>query len=139
MSTEHTNAVVFMCSDGRLHHGKVNSAETIREYLSVDYTYLIAIPGPDGILTRGSAAEQEAASSQFNLLKEAKSPVVVAVVGHCNCAGNPVSDDEHRNDIKEAVNIIRDWGYQGEIVGLLQLHENDASWPLEEVVRLGVA
>jgi hypothetical protein len=130
MSRTHKNAIAFVCSDGRLHHGGVNINEKIRQLLDVDYVYVIAIPGPDGILAKRDSPWCVTACEQFDLLLKVKSPVIVGVVGHTDCAGNPVSDNQHKHDIQDACSTVSQWGYGGDIRGLLVQRVSDSEWQL---------
>ena len=134
MSDNHKNAIAFVCSDGRLHHGEVNLCEKIRTLLEVDFVYIIAVPGPDGVLKKDSSAWCKTAREEFELLNEAKHPIKVAIVGHCDCAGHPVSDEEHEKDVAGCVETIKSWGFGGEILGLLAEHNSDTNWPMKKVL-----
>lgn len=136
MSNIHENGIAFVCCDGRLHHGEVNAVEALRQELGVDFVYPLSVPGPNGVLLRGAECEKDALYKQFSVLLNLKNPSVVAIAGHYNCAGNPVSNEEHDSDVREAVKVIREWGYTGTIVGFVYEHEHDLSWPLKEVARL---
>lgn len=55
----------------------------------------------------------------------------VIVSGHCECAGNPVSANEHRMHIVQACAVVRSWGLpEGvEVKGILV----NERWEVEEV------
>ena len=55
----------------------------------------------------------------------------VLVSGHYGCAGNPVSDDEHRTCIKKACEVVRSWGVPPdiEVIGVF-VNQN---WQVEQV------
>jgi hypothetical protein len=40
------------------------------------------------------------------------------VVGHHDCAGNPVERSEHESQIQEALRVVRGWSFTATIVGL---------------------
>ena len=43
---------------------------------------------------------------------------VIAVVAHHDCAGNPVTKDQHLKEVRKAVEVIRSWGYDAEVFAL---------------------
>ena len=67
------------------------------------------------------------------ILDEAKNPSVVAIVGHTDCAGNPVSDEDHYADVRTAKKTIQSWGFGGRVVGFVaERGETDGEWTLNE-------
>jgi len=54
---------------------------------------------------------------------------LIAVVGHCDCAGNPVSDEEHILHIRKAAFNLKRWYPEYEIVGLWI----DKNWKVHRV------
>ena len=60
---------------------------------------------------------------------EAHGSKVVAVAGHHDCAGNPVTEEEHRRHILRAVETVRSWGFPVTIVGLWV----NSNWQVEVV------
>ncbi len=43
---------------------------------------------------------------------------VVAVVAHHDCAGNPVAKEQQLHQLALAINMINEWGYDAEVLGL---------------------
>jgi len=46
------------------------------------------------------------------------------VSGHYDCAGNPVSDEEHISQIRKGVEVISSWGLDVKVIGVWV----DGSW-----------
>jgi len=51
------------------------------------------------------------------------------VSGHYDCAANPVSDEEHIAQIKNAVEVISSWNLNAKVVGVWV----DGSWNINTV------
>lgn len=60
---------------------------------------------------------------------------IIPVSGHLECAGNPVSEEEHRTHIKRACEVVRGWNLPSDVkvVGLL-VHNKTGVWKVEEVL-----
>lgn len=100
-------ATVLGCMDGR---SVVAIAEFLKREYDVDYPDMITAPGMD--LICGTCDE--------STLDEFKRRVVaisvghhgsriVAVAGHEDCAGNPVTPEEHAKEIKDDIEMISKW------------------------------
>lgn len=59
---------------------------------------------------------------------------VIAAVGHYDCAGNPVSKEEHLMQIKECVEVVASWGLPVRIVGLWV----NERWEIEVIYDTGL-
>jgi hypothetical protein len=33
------------------------------------------------------------------------------IVGHYDCAGNPVTEEEHRSQVQKAIDVIKSWNF----------------------------
>ena len=100
---ENIFATAINCIDGR---AQDPVAAWIRARFGVRYVDTVTEAGADGILARGSAAELEPVRSKVMVSTGAHGSRVVAVVGHHGCAGNPVSLDEHLDDIRKGVDMV---------------------------------
>lgn len=59
----------------------------------------------------------------------------IIINGHAECAGNPVPDDSHRDDIRQSVTVIKKIVNNSvPVVGVFVKRSSDgASWEVEEV------
>ncbi len=131
----HSIAVGLICSDARLHRPEVRITERAAELLGIDHIYLIAKPGPNGVHKKPQA-HFEALIDDFVLLIGAKNPSVLIIMGHQNCAGHPVSDDEHDLDASEVAQLVKArTGFTGSVMALVATYASDAEWGLKEVAR----
>ena len=114
------------CMDGRCNHARLdNSSHHGRSYLD-----LACAPGMDGILSgrmkgvidfdlSSKGGPEKAPFDCDAALANAKTQALIAyylhearhfvVEGHDQCAGNPVSREDHIEDIRTGVSLIREW------------------------------
>lgn len=103
------------CIDGRT---QVPVLDWMKSYFCLDYIDLITEPGMDGILSYGNFAEQQRIRENVIISMNAHNSRTLAVVGHYDCAANPVSVCEHIRDIEMSVNTIKSWQLPLVVVGL---------------------
>ena len=103
------------CIDGRT---QIPVTQWLKAHYHLDYVDLITEPGMDLILARG--LEDEIARIRENTLVSltAHASHVIAVVGHFDCAANPVSNYQHVKDITTSTQVVRSWGFPVHVVGL---------------------
>jgi len=119
------------CMDGRVQ-------SPIAEYGKTRYRVLhpdtITEAGLVGLLTHNPSAE---------LLDSIKKKVLVSVEkhhskgiivhGHQNCAGNPVEDNQHREETKKAAGIIKSFVPEDLEVKPVFVVKNESNWVVEEL------
>ncbi len=128
--------ILISCSDGRI-TGAAFRARALATKHGYDIgetsVYRIKIPGPDGAaLGKRGAAHQETLKEDVAVLVEKTHPAVIAVAGHCDCAGHFVSDDQHLEDSKSAAEQIKKWFPDVGVLGFLDRPHEDGSWSFEE-------
>lgn len=119
-------ATALNCIDGRI---QIPVIEYLKKNYNVDYVDIISRTGMD----------KKCSSNDQEFLEEIKKSVeisvyvhfskVIAIVGHHDCAGNPVDQATHFIHIKQAIKNIEKWGFDVEIIGLW-VNEN---WEVSEV------
>lgn len=110
-----TFATVINCIDGRAQRPV---SEWIRVQHSVDYVDTITHPGPEKVLTQGPSSVIDALRENVGVSVSAHASRLVAVAAHHQCAGNPVSDDEHKAQILAACKVVAGWGFPVRVIGL---------------------
>ena len=120
-------ASAISCIDGRVLHPV---AEFLKKKYKVNYVDAITEPGPDGIL----AANQdkvaiESIKRRIGISVGRHGSKHIAVVGHHDCAGNPVDRETHLEHIRAAINVVTSWGFSAEVIGLWV----DDKWQVSEV------
>lgn len=108
-------ATAINCIDGRVQRPV---AEWIRIRYAVDFVDTVTQPGPEGALTNGSPTIIDAMRQNVGVSVSAHQSRLIAVVAHHDCAGNPVSDEEHKAQVQLACEEVARWGYPAEIIGL---------------------
>ena len=117
---------VLNCIDGR---AQVPVLEWMKSHFDLDYIDVITQPGMDKVLSQRRWMEQNRIKDNVIISINAHNSNIVAVVGHYDCAANPVSDYEHIRDIAMSVNTIKSWRLPLMVVGLWV----DRSWKVHIV------
>ncbi len=114
------------CIDGRAHR-------PVRDWLEAsfdaEFVDRITEPGADKALAGGSADVIEAIKQKVLISVNAHNSKIVAVVGHHDCAANPVSEVQHKQDIGEAVATAQSWDLPVQVIGLWV----NSEWQVEAV------
>lgn len=103
------------CIDGR---AQLPIIEWIKFHGSVQYVDMITEPGADGILSGVVEGDYETIYRNISVSVEKHSSSIIALAGHFDCAGNPVSNEEHIEHIKAGVETIVGWFPALRVVGL---------------------
>ena len=103
------------CIDGR---AQVPVLDWMRLHCNVRYVDLITEPGPDMVLTRGTPEAIGAIQKKVLFSLDAHQSSVVAIAGHHDCLAHSVTKEEHWEDIKRSVQIIKSWPRSVRTVGL---------------------
>jgi len=113
---EHTFATAINCIDGRIQESVIGF---IKRELTVDYVDLVTESGPDKILSENKQADiVESIKNRVTISLEKHQSKTIVVVGHYDCAANPVDVGEHHKQIKEAVETIKSWNFEVSVYGI---------------------
>src|SRR5579884_2798008 len=107
MANDATFAPLIGCIDGRVQRPLSDWVGSEAHTNDVD---TITIPGPDKALISATPERLIDLRQYVDISLVAHGSRFVAVAGHFDCAANPVSPDEHREMIRQAVDAVRDWG-----------------------------
>ena|SRR3989338_3709002 len=108
-----TRATCLNCMDGRV---QLPVLHWVKENYSVDFVDVITEAGMDSVLS-GQEDIREILRSiaiSVNVNKSAR----LFVVGHYDCRGNPVEENVHRQQIRNATKRLKGHWPNHEIVGL---------------------
>jgi len=120
-------ATAISCMDGRVQHPV---AEFLKKKYKVDYVDAITEPGLDGILAANQdKAEIESIKRMVGISTGRHGSKHIAVVGHHDCAGNPVDKATHLAHIRAAIKTVKSWGVKAGVIGLWV----DDKWKVSEV------
>ncbi len=111
-----TFVTAINCMDGRVQN-PVN--EYLKRKYDVDYVDVITEPGPIKILAEGAPGELvDSIRTRADISVNKHGSKVIALVGHHDCAGNPVDKETQLEQIERAVNTVSSWGFEIEIIKL---------------------
>lgn len=102
------------CIDGRIQYPV---ADWLKREYALDYVDVISEPGVDRELAQGWMKVLDL-KAKAQVSAQAHGSRVVAIVGHEQCAGNPVSAAEHREQITRAVQVVHEWRIFDTVLGL---------------------
>ena len=117
-------ATSISCMDGRI---QIPLAKWIKENHSVDYVDAITEPGVDKKIADNS--DLESIKAKVGISINAHKSKLIVVSGHYDCAGNPVSNEEHISQIKKGVQVISSWNLDAKVIGVWV----DDSWNVNVV------
>lgn len=122
---------VVGCMDGRVqdvmeHFGQDN--------LSAEYPDTITDPGIVGILADNPSEEViDDLKARLLISIDRHHSKGILVDGHQECAGNPVTDEEHKRDIKKSVELIKNLiGGKLPVHGIFVVRDGE-DWKAEEL------
>lgn len=110
-----TFGTALNCIDGRT---QIPIIKWMKVNFDIDYVDLITEPGMDKVLSQGQWYETERLKEKVKISIKAHNSKVLAVVGHYDCAANPVSDCKHFRDIVASTYLVKSWGLPVTVVGL---------------------
>ena len=117
-------ATSVSCMDGRI---QVPITNWIKENFSADYVDTITEPGIDKQVAGNT--DLESIKSKVGISIDKHKSDLVVVSGHYDCAGNPVSNEEHITQIKKGVEVISSWNLGVKVVGVWV----DDTWKINPV------
>ena len=126
MTTTYRFGTAINCIDGRLQEPV---ARWLKDTYHLDYVDMITEPGADKLLATGDAESLAAVRAKVDISTGSHGSTLVAVVGHHDCAGNPVTPEEHQEHIRAALRTLRFWNIPTTIIGLWV----DDQWQVHEV------
>lgn len=117
-------ATSVSCMDGRI---QIPLTNWIKENFSVDYVDTITEPGIDKQVADNTDLESIKTKVGISINKHESELIVVS--GHYDCAGNPVSNEEHITQIKKGIEVISSWNLGVKVVGVWV----DDNWKINTV------
>ena len=123
-------ATAINCMDGRT---QIPVIEWIRKHYGVDYVDMITDPGPDAILAEDTDVQTiESIKRKVGISIGEHGSRFIVVVGHYDCAGNPVDMHTHLAQIRSAIGTIASWGFNAQVLGIwIEEH-----WNVDSEIRL---
>ncbi len=122
-------ATAINCMDGRV---QLQVTQWIKDQYQVEYVDMITEAGPAKVLLSGTDREIEAIKNKIQISQGAHGSETVAIIGHHDCAGNPIPKAEKCVQIKKAVDLVDSWGFPVKVIGL---YVNE-DWDVETVTEI---
>ena len=119
-----TFATSICCMDGRI---QISLGTWVKKNYLVDFVDTITEPGVEKKISENIDVEQIKSKVDISINKHKSETIIVS--GHHDCAGNPVTKEEHVAQIKKSVEIIKSWNYTVKVVGVWV---ND-QWEIEQI------
>ena len=117
-------ATSVSCIDGRI---QIPLAKWIKENFSVDFVDSITEPGVDKKVS--GKLDLESMKNKVSISINAHKSELIIVSGHYDCAGNPVSNEEHLEQIKQGVEVINSWNLGAKVIGVWV----DENWTVNQI------
>lgn len=106
-------ATSVSCMDGRI---QIPLANWIKENYSIDFVDTITEPGIDKIVAEN--LDLNSIKNKISISINAHKSELVVVSGHYDCAGNPVSNEKHIDQIRQGVKVISSWNPNVKVLGV---------------------
>jgi len=104
------------CMDGRT---QLPVTDWLKRKHGLDYVDMITEPGPEKMLSQGRPDQVESIKSRVEISVKAHGSKTILVAAHYDCAGNPVSKEEHIRQVRECLHVVKSWGLPvSDIVGV---------------------
>ncbi|MCK4637628.1 MAG: hypothetical protein KAT49_07095 [Methanomicrobia archaeon] len=120
-------ATAINCMDGRV---QIPVIEWLKRKYSASYVDMITEPGPNKILAESKDDPViETIKRRVKISVNKHASEIIAIVGHYDCAGNPVDRDTQIKQIRSAIRIVESWNFNVQIIGLWV----DENWKVHKI------
>ena len=104
------------CMDGRV---QLPVIEWMKKMYQADYIDMITEPGPNKILAENKPDPViNSLKKKVEISVNKHKSTCVAIIGHFDCAGNPVEKETQVHQIHEAIQTVHSWGLKVTVIGL---------------------
>jgi hypothetical protein len=91
----------------------------MKQNYNIDGVDMVTFPGADGLFSNGKNSEEIALIRKaVSISTEKHGSRIIGVVGHYDCAGNPVTREHHYMHILMAMREVSSWNLHVQIIGL---------------------
>ncbi len=120
-------ATAINCMDGRV---QIPVIEWLKKEYGVSYIDMITEPGPNKILAENKdSAVIESIKRRVEISVNKHASKLIAIVGHYDCAGNPVEKNTQLKQILSAIKTVKLWNFEAQVIGLWVDH----NWEVHKV------
>ncbi len=106
---------IVNCIDGR---AQLPASDWVRFHGGVDYVDTITEPGIVKSLSSGNRRVIEYVREKLEVSVNLHQTEIVAVIGHFDCAANPVEFEAHKKQIEKSAELITGWKFPLRVAGL---------------------
>jgi hypothetical protein len=117
------------CMDGRV---QLPVIEWMKKQYKLDYVDMITEPGADKMVAGGSFNQLEAIKNKALISIEKHGSRIIIIAGHDDCAGNPVTPEQHKEHLRQAVKKVLSWKLPVGTVGAVWINKD---WKVEVVTE----
>jgi hypothetical protein len=104
------------CIDGRTQQVVIDH---MKQNYNIDGVDMVTFPGADGLFSNEDHTEEIVLIRRaVSISIEKHGSRIIAVVGHHDCAGNPVTREHHYMHIRTAISKVFSWNLHAQIIGL---------------------
>jgi hypothetical protein len=104
------------CIDGRTQQVVIDH---MKQNYNIDGVDMVTFPGADGLFSNEDHTEEIVLIRRaVSISIEKHGSRIIAVVGHHDCAGNPVTREHHYMHIRTAIRKVFSWNLHAQIIGL---------------------
>ena len=126
--SDKTFATVINCMDGRT---QLPVNKWTSEKFDVEYVDTITEAGPDRILADENDALVDSIKKRVSISVQKHGSKNIVMVSHHDCAGHPVSKEQHMVDLEKSVEMIKNWGFDARIFGVWV----DENWVVHKILE----
>lgn len=118
-------ATAINCIDGRI---QVPVIDWIKMKYAVHYVDMITEAGPNKILVEDRDKTVIASiKKRVEISVTRHESKLIAIVGHHDCAGNPSEKETQLKQIRSAINKVKSWNFEVQLIGLWVDHNFEVS------------
>ena len=115
------------CMDGRV---QLPAIEWLKNKYNAEYIDMITEPGPIKILDEDkNTFLVESIKNRIDVSVNKHLSRVIAIIGHYDCAGNPVDKETQIIQIKNSIKKVSSWNFNADIIGLWI----DENWEISDL------
>lgn len=109
-----TFVTLLTCMDGRTVGVAINK---VKELTGADFVDTVTYVGPDGAFAKNDLVGLEHIKKHLAVSVEKHGSKKIFVFPHEDCAGFPVSNEEHKKALLKAISKIKEWFPGVEVAG----------------------
>lgn len=116
------------CMDGRV---QLPVIDWMKKQYCADCVDMITEPGPVKILAENQQSFLvDSLKNRVEISVQKHKSTCIAIIGHFDCAGNPVGRDIQVEQIRKSLTMIQSWGFQVSLIGLWV----DEDWKVHKII-----